>query len=761
MKGGLNQVSPALTIAPGMAVDCVNFEPSIYGGYKRIGGYERFDGRTAPSDSDYYIAVVVLNAPASVAVGNTITGATSGATAVVLAVNGITELVITRVTGSFVAENITVSAVVKGTIGGIAINAASTPLLHATYRGLAADNYRASITTVPGSGPVRGVKYYNGDVYAFRDNAGATACIMHKATTSGWSAVTFGREIQFVQRTSTVTITIAGPGVVTWTANNLTAGQVVTFSTTGLLPTGISPGVAYYVLAPAANTFTFAATLGGAAITTSGSQSGTHTAALVAEEIVEGNTVTGGTSGATGVARRVLLRTGTWNTAPVGTIVFDTVTGTFTNGERLVVGGTARLNAGTADTAIALTPGGKFEFDNNNFSGTTASYRMYFVDGVNFLCEFDGTRLVPIRTGITPDAPKHLAVWKNMMVVSVESSVQVSSIGDPYQWSAITGAAELAIGDTCTGLLPQLGDSSSGAIAIFTESKTYVLYGNSSADFNLQLQSPDAGAQPYTAQNIGFAYYLDAKGVVQINATRSFGNFESATITRLVQPYIDSKRGLATASCIVRNANQYRLFFSDGTGLIIYITQTPSDYGSQTGTAASIMPFNYSTEMYVNTVDSVVDEDGLERIFAAGSNGYVYELSKGTSFDGNNIFAFLLMSFNSNRSPRSRKHYKRTILQADCEGIAQLNVGYDLSYADTEADSGFRSLQTLLGEGGYWDSFVWDSFSWDTGVVQEYIIDTPGNGRNIGLIIYGDSDIDDSYIISSAILNYTVNRLER
>lgn len=77
---------------------------------------------------------------------------------------------------------------------------------------------------------------------------------------------------------STVTMTIASPGVISWTAHGLTAGAAVVFSTTGALPTGLTAGLPYYVLAPNTNDFTVAATPGGAAINTTGSQSGTHTA---------------------------------------------------------------------------------------------------------------------------------------------------------------------------------------------------------------------------------------------------------------------------------------------------------------------------------------------------------------------------------------------------------------------------------------------------------------------------------------------------
>lgn len=81
-------------------------------------------------------------------------------------------------------------------------------------------------------------------------------------------------------KSSTVTITVAAPGVVTWTAHGLTAGTPVKFSTTGALPTGITAGTTYYVIAAGltANSFQISATPGGAAITTTGTQSGTHTA---------------------------------------------------------------------------------------------------------------------------------------------------------------------------------------------------------------------------------------------------------------------------------------------------------------------------------------------------------------------------------------------------------------------------------------------------------------------------------------------------
>lgn len=81
----------------------------------------------------------------------------------------------------------------------------------------------------------------------------------------------------------TFTVTIASPAVFTLNNHGLTAGTAIKFSTTGALPTGLTAGTTYYVIAAGltTNNFRVSTTVGGAAVNTSGAQSGTHTAAGV------------------------------------------------------------------------------------------------------------------------------------------------------------------------------------------------------------------------------------------------------------------------------------------------------------------------------------------------------------------------------------------------------------------------------------------------------------------------------------------------
>lgn len=77
----------------------------------------------------------------------------------------------------------------------------------------------------------------------------------------------------------TATITIASPAVITSNAHGLVAGNRIYFTTTGALPSGMTAGTDYYVLATGltANAFEIAATPAGTAINTTGTQSGVHT----------------------------------------------------------------------------------------------------------------------------------------------------------------------------------------------------------------------------------------------------------------------------------------------------------------------------------------------------------------------------------------------------------------------------------------------------------------------------------------------------
>jgi len=79
--------------------------------------------------------------------------------------------------------------------------------------------------------------------------------------------------------TSTFTVTIASPGVFTSASHGLNIGDTITLTTTGALPTGLTAGTTYYIIATGFTTSTFQVSTvrDGTAVITTGTQSGIHT----------------------------------------------------------------------------------------------------------------------------------------------------------------------------------------------------------------------------------------------------------------------------------------------------------------------------------------------------------------------------------------------------------------------------------------------------------------------------------------------------
>jgi hypothetical protein len=670
LKGGLNQMSPAITLPPGMVFDAQNYLPEISGGYRRRYGFERADGRPSPTLGNYWFMKITLTG--SIAVGNTVTGGTSAATGKVLGLySGV--LVLGRITGTFVAnEALRVAGVTQATsLTNAAINGASMPSDDADYALLTANDLRADIQKIPGSGAPRGVVIFNDIVYGFRDNAGGTAGDLYKQTTGGWVQVTFGKEVQFTGATG---------------------------------------------------------------------------------QITDGQTVTGATSGASGVVTRAMLRTGTWTVSGVGTLIFASITGTFSSGENLQVASVTKAVSSTVSTAIVRATGGKIESVNANFTGSASTKKVYGADGVNFAFEFDGTTYIPIRTGMTTDTPLHVMEHRNSLYLTFLGSLQNSSSGLPYAWTVVTGANEFATGEQITGLLPQAGNYYGPAMAIFTKNRTFIQYGiPGGTGYQLVPSIYDTGYADYTMQPVGNTPWgLSARGIQSLLTTLSYGDFEYEAISFNIQTLLNSKRGLSCASSVNKSNNDYRLYFTDGTGIVIGLTGDKPN---------GILPLNYGIP--VRIITSTTLSTGEEVTYFTSDDGYVYKDNTGTSFDGSTIESWIRPVFNNLQSPQDRKSYKRATFEVKTDGYAQVQVSFDIGYANPDVGTDAFKALTLIGAGGYWDQVTWDQFTWDTKIVSNQSLSLDGTETNIGFLFYSNRAQDKSHVVQGISLTYIPRRLQR
>lgn len=717
--GGLDLTTPSLTLQPGALRDCLNFECAQSGGYARIQGYERYDGRPAPSAATYAIVQVAsfTNIPT---VNQVITQASSGATGQIIAVvsTGTTPyMAVTKVSGSF---DYTGSITTPGPIAiGTAVitTAIVSSLLDAQYLASAADVYRTDIGAVPGSGAVLGVvgMIFNGvdNTYAFRSNTGGTAVNLYKSSASGWVQVPFFNLVGFKNGGGAQALV---PGTA---GHTVVAGSLEVISSSLVIQNVDG-------------------------ITVQGELDVSAAQPLP----LDGDTLTQGAVTAT--IKRVMWQSGGWSGSAAGQFVVTNPSGgNFAAGTATTTSGAVIILSGP-QTAITLSVGGHFEFVKANFSGQLITRRIYGCDGVNKCFEFDGTTLAPITTGLSPDAPSHLAFHKNFLFVSQGSSISYCGVGTPFKWGAVDGGGEIATGDVVTCMLTLPGSQTSPTLGVYLRSNTSFLYGSDPTTFNYVSFNTGLGALPRSAQNLFDTFVMDDLGVITLRTTLNWGNFLPTTLTKNILPFIIQERTKLIASSVQRSKSQYRLFFSDGYGL--WVTMVNQQF---LGSAPVLFPNP------VFCVDEGETSSGIEVTYFGSSDGlgYVYQLDAGTSFDGAVITAYFTTAWNPIGSPRLLKRFRAASIEIQGTGFAAIQFGYQLGYGTSQIGQPNQvSATDALKAAPVWDSFTWDNFTWDGQTLLPTDIDMTGTAENVQVTISSGTNYIGAYTVNSLIHHYTPRR---
>ncbi|WP_395451196.1 hypothetical protein ACHMW7_16220 [Aminobacter sp. UC22_36] len=493
-------------------------------------------------------------------------------------------------------------------------------------------------------------------------------------------------------------------------------------------------------------------------------------------EFVQGEVLVGGTSTATATIDRVVLSSGAWNGTAVGYLVISNVAGTFTTETITSDSGSA---SGTPAVAITLSTGGKYDFTVHNFYGAARQPAMYFTNGQGYGYEWTGEALSPIRTGTQAglleetinvlerdgdriltrggdvvimraqfDRPVYVSHYKNHLFLSFSSgSVLFSSLGEPLQYMTTTGAGEFSFGELVTGLLA----AASTSLVIFGAGRIEYIAGNDSSDFQMLPITDGSGAQPGSIQMMDRPVYLDDGGVRDLGSTAAYGDWRTGTLTQMIEPLLKKKRDTGVrvaASMRVKSKDQYRLFFDDGTGVTIYIGRKVPEP----------MPFNLPIDVFCACSGEVSNGAG-DRIFVGGTDGYVYELDRGLSFDGAAVKAYIRFPFNSIGSPTQRKVFKKATFDVSCQDDIEVGVSFDVDYArgqgGTQVDHDVTAGAEMVTS-DYFENIDWTQAV--QGVLEAHI---DGLGQNIAVTLITDDDDKHPHTFPSGTFNYALRGLVR
>lgn len=675
MRGGVDLETPLIASKPGSLLLAVNYEPTDRG-YRRFAGYERYDGSVLPHQTTYAL-LRFDNGSVEIAEGDTVAGGTSGHTGIAV-IDAILE------SGSYGG----------GDAAGYVILSKSSPFatIGPFVDGEDLEVSASKVAEADGAATPRGAATQTLDQTYLQAAADYWRATISKP--SGSEAI---RGVHYYTDYTSY-------GAVVCFRDNAggTAGQMFdNFAGTGWA------------------SVTLRHTLG-------------FTANTVGQFAV-GQTVTGGSSGATGVIQAVVRQSGTWGTNAAGYLVLASISGMFI-GETITAPGVSATSTG-AQAAITLPPGGRYRFVNENVRATVDLKRMYFANGEGYAHEvyWNGSSLVvtPIRIpGLTAatDKPTHVAVFKNHLFLFYKNGViRNSGIETPLEFIADGGAAEHGFGDEITDVVV-----SSSALIVFGRRKISYFIGSSAADFQLIPISPDTGASPDSVQMVDTPYYFDGQMIRRLTSTEALGGWKMGAVAPEVAEYWRAQIAAGNrvlGSYRVQKRNQYVFFMGSGIFAVVYLGRKRAEVGFLQ------LPDTMTCSTEIDHTEGLFTEDV---VLCGGDDGHVYLMDVGRSFDGASGDVYFLMSPISVAGVRRNHRWHKGKVSIVPEGLVAaepVTLGYAAFYSFASNVTPYQLAEIVRDDLGSPAGLPGNL----AGIAQflagnEATIDLDGFGHNIALL---------------------------
>jgi len=286
----------------------------------------------------------------------------------------------------------------------------------------------------------------------------------------------------------------------------------------------------------------------------------------------------------------------------------------------------------------------------------------------------------------------------------------------------------------------------------FTRNDTYILYGSSSADWALKRFHGGTGAIPFTIQKMGQTFFLDDRGLTSLYTVYNFGDFQSTVASDKIEALMQKQKSKAQTSIRVRAKNQYRLFFSDTTGITLTFINKKN---------LGIMPFTLSHQ--INCSCSAEDTNGFEVLYGGFTDGYVRRIDSGTSFDGETVASFIRTAYYHYDTPDVTKRFREVTLEMNADTSTTLTMYPTFDFGGTYSPrtvpvSNSYSIDVTADQ--WTEADISNSSTGVTAVASERVR-INGLGANMGLIIKNSSIYDKPITLQGSVVEYTPRGLRR
>jgi len=348
---------------------------------------------------------------------------------------------------------------------------------------------------------------------------------------------------------------------------------------------------------------------------------------------------------------------------------------------------------------------------------------------------------------------EHVVWFKNQLFFAKGDKLTFTSPFTDSDFTPANGSGVISVGNAITGLIVFREQ-----LIIFSQQKISRLVGNTSSDFVLQPITLNIGCvDTDTIQEVGSdIMFLGPDGLRLLGATDKVGDFSIAVVSKPIQSEMTAFTGSSTSfsSVVIREKSQYRIFGYNGNvttqnAVGVLGTQT---IGDQTG-ALSWAELR-GIKAYV------ADSDYYGRVETAvfsNTDGYVYEMEQGNSFDGANIIATFSTPFVPMEDPRIRKAFYKLFLYTDPLGSVTTSVNLKLDFDDEgviQPDTITLSNQT--GAVGFYGSSTatYGTVRYGTKLKKLFQTQVVGSGFTVSLQFVSEST-DPAFSLDAATLEYS------
>lgn len=405
--------------------------------------------------------------------------------------------------------------------------------------------------------------------------------------------------------------------------------------------------------------------------------------------------------------------------------------------------------------ATASNLGGRVHHAEADFTGTR---KTVLVDGVNTPAVYDHTAKTVTYMSASAggeedyDTASCVEIFKQAAFYGNGYYVVFTAPSTINDFTTGNGAGVINVGDTVVGL-----KTFRDQLIVFCENKVLRITGSSSADYQVIPITEDLGCvDGFTIQEFGGdIIYLAPDGIRLLSATERIGDFglnvASDLIAEVAKDFIANNS--VFSSVLQREKAQYRVFaynsgrsssVSRGLGVVKKVDQGAEglEWFELKGIKANVAESRYS--------------GNSEKVYFGGSDGYVYEMESGNTFDGTVFTSVLETPFHPISDPQTRKTLYRINAYIDSSG--PFTIGVDVKYDYNKFDnistiSPATTDVTASGAISLYGTAIYNTSTYGGNIDKVYRVPTRGSGYSFAIRLE-DSTSSSSYVLDSLVVEY-------